>query len=273
MIEIAYTKIVAYPLDVTLSQYFDYEHIPHVHPLTLGEYRLVERDGNLTVYDQVWPAGWFGGRATTRVRHVFEPPSSMSFEFVAGRYRGVIVRTKLEAHPEGTLVREAYEIPLLPSWGWLAALIRPPVMRLVERIWKEDLDVQVCMGGWPGIPGPGAPPAPSAARAAPVAGQRVAGAARDCQPGAPHACTIGDREVVVVAVAGGYRAVSARCPHTGGPLALGRVDNGTIVCPWHGARFDLASGASMCQTTRSPLDTFTVVRDGDDLVVAAALAG
>jgi nitrite reductase/ring-hydroxylating ferredoxin subunit len=46
------------------------------------------------------------------------------------------------------------------------------------------------------------------------------------------------------------------------------VENGAIVCPWHGARFDLESGASMCDTTACALDTFTVARDGDDLILA-----
>jgi nitrite reductase/ring-hydroxylating ferredoxin subunit len=269
MLEIAYTKIIPYPLDVTLSQYFDYEHIAHVHPTTLGEYRLVGRDGRVTIFDQVWPAGWLGRRASSRVRHRFEPPASMTFEFIAGRYRGVLVRTALEAHGEGTLVREAYAIPLLPSWRWLSAIVRPPVMRLVERIWKEDLDVQVCIGGWPGVPGASAARTPPGGNGLSTP-RRLAGAARECVPGTCRAYTLDGREVVLVAVEDGYRAVSARCPHTGGPLALGRIEHGTIVCPWHGARFDLRTGASLSSTTPDALDVFAAVREGDDVILTGS---
>jgi nitrite reductase/ring-hydroxylating ferredoxin subunit len=36
----------------------------------------------------------------------------------------------------------------------------------------------------------------------------------------------------------------ARCPHRLGPLERAPVEDGCLVCPWHGHRFDLASGAS-----------------------------
>lgn len=38
-------------------------------------------------------------------------------------------------------------------------------------------------------------------------------------------------------------AIGATCSHMGGPLDEGTREGDTIVCPWHGSRFDLASGA------------------------------
>ncbi len=38
-------------------------------------------------------------------------------------------------------------------------------------------------------------------------------------------------------------AIAATCSHMGGPLAAGERDGDTVVCPWHGSRFDLCSGA------------------------------
>jgi nitrite reductase/ring-hydroxylating ferredoxin subunit len=32
------------------------------------------------------------------------------------------------------------------------------------------------------------------------------------------------------------------CLHTGGPLVDGAIRDGCIVCPWHGWRYDLATG-------------------------------
>jgi nitrite reductase (NADH) small subunit len=38
------------------------------------------------------------------------------------------------------------------------------------------------------------------------------------------------------------RAIAARCPHAGGPLADGIVAGGKVTCPLHGWKFDLATG-------------------------------
>jgi nitrite reductase (NADH) small subunit len=37
-------------------------------------------------------------------------------------------------------------------------------------------------------------------------------------------------------------AVTANCPHLGGPLEKGEVEDGCVTCPWHLWRFDLKSG-------------------------------
>lgn len=43
--------------------------------------------------------------------------------------------------------------------------------------------------------------------------------------------------------AGMFRAVSSRCRHQLADLSKGSLDpDGCLVCPWHGARYDLDSG-------------------------------
>jgi anthranilate 1,2-dioxygenase ferredoxin component len=41
----------------------------------------------------------------------------------------------------------------------------------------------------------------------------------------------------------GFHAVNDRCTHQAAMLSNGRIRRGTIMCPLHGARFDLTSGA------------------------------
>jgi nitrite reductase/ring-hydroxylating ferredoxin subunit len=41
---------------------------------------------------------------------------------------------------------------------------------------------------------------------------------------------------------GRFHAVSPVCPHEDGPLAEGWVEGDSVVCPWHGYDFDLATG-------------------------------
>lgn len=47
----------------------------------------------------------------------------------------------------------------------------------------------------------------------------------------------------IVEVDGALVAHAGRCPHQWGSLLDARIDEGEIVCPWHGYRFELASGA------------------------------
>lgn len=48
------------------------------------------------------------------------------------------------------------------------------------------------------------------------------------------------REVHVYRVNGAVRAVANTCLHFGGPL---ECKDGKLVCPWHGAVFNMATGA------------------------------
>ena len=57
-------------------------------------------------------------------------------------------------------------------------------------------------------------------------------------------CVELEGEAVVLAKCedGEVCAVSAVCSHLGGPLQKGERDGDTVVCPWHGSRFDLRTG-------------------------------
>ena len=146
MLAVTYTKIIPYPFDIVLSQYFDYEHVKYVHPTTLGEYHLVETRGNVIVYEQLWPRR-FLVRRRSLVRQTFCPPGEIRFDFLRGLHKGVQVRSLLHEHGAETRVEETYYLRL-PDWPWLSQSI----MRKVDLIWDEDLRVKVCQGGWPGIP-------------------------------------------------------------------------------------------------------------------------
>jgi len=45
-------------------------------------------------------------------------------------------------------------------------------------------------------------------------------------------------------VDGTYYATDNACPHRGGPLGDGDLAGGTVICPWHGWRWDVATGAN-----------------------------
>ena len=53
--------------------------------------------------------------------------------------------------------------------------------------------------------------------------------------------------LVLWSYGGQVYAVDNRCPHMGFPLNQGTVKDGILICHWHHARFDLASGGTFDQ--------------------------
>jgi nitrite reductase/ring-hydroxylating ferredoxin subunit len=60
-------------------------------------------------------------------------------------------------------------------------------------------------------------------------------------------------------------ALSAVCPHRGGPIADGQIDSRIVVCPLHQNTFELATGCSL--TGAEPLRSYGVSVDADDIVL------
>ncbi|WP_412060865.1 FAD-dependent oxidoreductase [Rubrivirga sp. IMCC45206] len=75
--------------------------------------------------------------------------------------------------------------------------------------------------------------------------------------------------VLLARVDGTFHACTAFCTHYGAPLADGVLDGTTVVCPWHHAAFDVASGALCQPPALDALRRFPVRVDGDDVLVAA----
>ena len=53
----------------------------------------------------------------------------------------------------------------------------------------------------------------------------------------------GGVQVLLCRQNGRLHAISAVCPHAGGPLDEGTLEGRSVICPWHGSQFDLANGA------------------------------
>lgn len=73
--------------------------------------------------------------------------------------------------------------------------------------------------------------------------------------------TAGHRGVCLTHFEGCYAAVTNACPHQGGPLGEGSIENGWLRCPWHGWDFHPRTGQSPGEHDDG-LETFSVeVRD------------
>ena len=75
----------------------------------------------------------------------------------------------------------------------------------------------------------------------------------------------GGRPLCIANVDGVIRALDNECPHHGGPLGEGMIENGRVVCPWHAWSFDLVTGISEGGDER--VTVFPVSTKGDEVFV------
>jgi len=93
------------------------------------------------------------------------------------------------------------------------------------------------------------------------------GRADELRPGEKKIYEVDGILVVVVNLDGEYFCVEDVCTHDGGPLGEGKLDDGQLVCPRHGARFDVRTGDALTLPAFEPVATYQVkVQDGDLLI-------
>ncbi|OCB59850.1 pyruvate oxidase [Mycobacterium vulneris] len=83
-------------------------------------------------------------------------------------------------------------------------------------------------------------------------------------------CPVGLKTVALTKLHGRYGAIDNHCPHQGGPLGQGTVENDKIRCPWHGFDFDPFTG----QAAGGPdfdVPTYPVQARDDGVYVAGPL--
>ena len=71
--------------------------------------------------------------------------------------------------------------------------------------------------------------------------------------------------VSVYTLVGQLYAIEDRCSHDDGPLCEGDFDEetGVVICPRHGANFDIRTGRALTLPAYEPVETFPVsVEDG-----------
>lgn len=64
----------------------------------------------------------------------------------------------------------------------------------------------------------------------------------DLAPGTAVAVEVRGRTIALFHRADGIHAIDDTCSHSGASLSEGDVEGQTVVCPWHGARFDICTG-------------------------------
>lgn len=75
------------------------------------------------------------------------------------------------------------------------------------------------------------------------------------------------RQIALLRDGDNYHALDNTCTHRGGPLAEGAIEQGEVVCPWHGAHFDLVTGRPACRPASVEVNTYPVRVRGQDIEI------
>ncbi len=101
-----------------------------------------------------------------------------------------------------------------------------------------------------------------------MAGFRKVASVGDIPLATMRAFQVGHSRIVVCNVGGSFYAIADECTHDGAPISTGRLFKEQVVCPRHGARFNVKDGAVEAPPAVVPVETYEVKIDGDDILVA-----
>lgn len=90
----------------------------------------------------------------------------------------------------------------------------------------------------------------------------------DVPPGTKKLVDVGGKPILLCHTADRLFAVTNICSHAEEALDCGRMRNGWIACPVHGARFDLETGDPINPPATLPIKTYEVRISGDMIEVA-----
>lgn len=80
----------------------------------------------------------------------------------------------------------------------------------------------------------------------------------------------GDVEILLCHTTEGLFAVDNLCTHAAARLSEGKLKGCRILCPLHGAAFDVRDGAVLSRPAREALRSYPVKVQGDDVYIALA---
>jgi len=89
----------------------------------------------------------------------------------------------------------------------------------------------------------------------------------DLLPGTGKVVQADGRNIALFNVEGAFFAVDNTCTHRGGPLGEGKLSADTVECPWHGAHFNVKTGAVTRRPASAGVRSFAVKVEGNDVFV------
>ena len=231
----------------------DWEHLPFLHAGSFRAIRCARADAS----------GWratvgLAGGGELEIELALEPDGrSYHSRTLAGPGAGTDICTRVREVDAGhTDVAVSFLAPNVAASARDA--LGAAFVRLYTRLWDEDEAMmqqrQAFLDGVaPRPPRPGARP------------PRLLGSANALRARLPLAIDEGGDAWIVREHAGRLVAHASACPHWGAPLAGAPIEENAVVCPWHGYRFDLATGRGPAsQRCRMPARAEVRVSERDE---------
>jgi nitrite reductase/ring-hydroxylating ferredoxin subunit len=220
-----YRRHVAASVARIRENVLDWEHLPALHASSFAACELVDEDSD----------GWRvrlvnAGSSAPQTLKLFMAPDTSGYRVVteAGFGAGSEIRVALTpraAHQTDVVVD--YYVPEADPDR--LTMIGAAFVAIYERLWDEDEAMMV---------------AREAALAPRLRAPTRVDLGRVADLDLPLAFDLGIGRFRLVRHNGALIAHAATCPHWLGPL-VGAIDaDGCVTCPWHGYRFDVASGRS-----------------------------
>ena len=91
----------------------------------------------------------------------------------------------------------------------------------------------------------------------------------EISPGECLVVEIARRWVALFNLDGQFYAIEDRCTHDDGPLAEGELKGCEVICPRHGARFDIRDGRVLSAPALVDVPTFVTRVVGQDIQIMA----
>ena len=90
----------------------------------------------------------------------------------------------------------------------------------------------------------------------------------EIMPGQMKKVSVDENEILVTNIDGSYFAIDDTCTHAGATLSEGKLEDSTITCDWHGAKFDCKNGKLIKFPGEiSDLKSYKVIVESDDVFV------
>lgn len=95
---------------------------------------------------------------------------------------------------------------------------------------------------------------------------RAAGTA-EIPEGSAKCVTVQGKNIAIFHSGENFYALDDTCTHAGGPLSEGRLEGTQVECPWHGACFDLKTGAALAAPAFEGVHSYPVRVSGLDVQI------
>lgn len=89
----------------------------------------------------------------------------------------------------------------------------------------------------------------------------------DVPAGEVRVVECGGRSLAVSNIDGALYAIDNRCTHDDGPLGEGKLRNGRVICPRHGAAFDARTGKVLSLPAVRSVHSYPVTVEGNDVFI------